>query len=232
MSFIDADTIAQMAERILTVDTQRAITDPFRLTPTLRQLVERRLCVYRAATQRQQSVSGIRSNSSQQAREALVRLADRLRDGYRFLVGIPSFRLPESQRLAVLAAYGWPSGKMGNLKRKERLLELARQALAITPYLQPELARYPEDLLKHIHAELVILDATEPNARLGGRQAATQARKQALDELRRAVSRVRGYYISASDELDKTPELAKVGLNPRRVAHQRHADRDPSTQPT
>lgn len=221
MSFIDADTIAQMAERILTVDTQRAITDPFRLTPALRQLVERRLCSYRAATQRQQSVSGIRYSSSQQTKEALNRLSDRLRDGYRFLVGIPSFRLPESQRLAVLAAYGWSSGKLGNLKRKERLLELARQAIAITPYLQPELARYPDDLLKHLQEELAILDKAEPAARLVGRQAATKARKHALEELRRAVSRVRGYYISASDDLDKTPELAKVGLNPRRPSRQR-----------
>lgn len=216
MSFVEAEETTQMAERILKVDTQRPLTDPFRLPLPLRQLVETRLVHYRAATQRQLAVAGLRSGSSPSTREAHQRLAERLRDGYRYVMGIPSFRLSETQRCAVLAAYGWCDGKQGNLRRKDRMHDLARQALAVTPYLQPELARYPDDLLQRIREELVLIEEAEA-LRNGGRQAAQRARHHALTDLRHAVSRVRGYYISASDELDKTLELVKLGFPTRKT---------------
>jgi hypothetical protein len=47
-------------------------------------------------------------------------------------------------------------------------------------------------------------------------RAASDARDEALDLLQTANDRVRVYYCDVSDDEDKTPELAKIGKQPRR----------------
>ena len=60
------------------------------------------------------------------------------------------------------------------------------------------------------------MNANQPIATGGTAQAATAARDLALDDLETINDRVRFFYCSASDDEDQTPELAKIGKQPRR----------------
>ena len=134
---------------------------------------------------------------------------------------MPEFRVSKAQKLGAMRSYGFDGAKVGGLERKERVLELARLALSMTPTIQPAEARYPADLLAEIEKELLILDQADPGSRIGNRSTATQARDRSLAELKKANSRVRHHYIAASDDLDETPELAKIGMTPTRRSGQR-----------
>lgn len=114
------------------------------------------------------------------------------------------------------------------MQSKDRMLKLARLAISATPSVLPIEARYPADLLLEIQKELDILQEAEPGAQIGNRSTATKEKYDALQKLSRVISRVRGYYVSASDDIDRTPELARLGLNPRRATGQR---RIPAEQP-
>jgi hypothetical protein len=64
---LDADDLAQTAERILQVDKMRLVSDAFKLPDWLRLLVETRLTAYRAATRDLRTASGSRSNQSERS---------------------------------------------------------------------------------------------------------------------------------------------------------------------
>ena len=76
---------------------------------------------------------------------------------------------------------------------------------------------YPQDLRDAVTNEHSLLQAHQPLATGGSRQAATLALNNAADVAEDAISRVRGYYIAGSDLGDRTPELARIGLQPRRL---------------
>lgn len=221
MPFVDANDVAQIAERVLSIDRTRTSDDSFKLTLTLHQLVETRLTAYNNAVQQLSVASGTRSSNSQQSKESLTRLSELLRSGFRTLVAIPDFRVPANQRLAALESYGFSAGKLGNLVQKERVLALGRLAVSVTPTIQPEAVRMPLDIVGRIQDELALLEDVEPGSRIGNRSTATKRRDDALKDLRRAISRIRFYYASCSDDIDTSTELAKLGISPRRVSGQR-----------
>ena len=90
---LNADDLAQTAERILQVDKQRLMSDLFKLPDWLRLLVETRLMAYRMATREHSTASGSRSNQSEQVKTSITRLTQRMRDGHKFLSGLPDFRV-------------------------------------------------------------------------------------------------------------------------------------------
>ena len=229
MPFIDANDAAQIAERIISIDRVRLADDPFKLTLALFHLVESRLAAYNSAVQRLSVASGTRSSNSQQAKDSLERLADLLRSGFKSIDAIPDFRVPANQRLAALESYGFAGGKLGNLVQKERLLALGRLAISVTPTIQPETVRMPADIVGRIQEEIDLLEDAEPGSRIGNRSTATKRRDNALKDLRRAISRIRFYYASCSDDIDTSTEFAKLGLNPRKVSGQRRIAGEGST---
>ncbi len=231
MSNERANRIAQTAELILTTDDLREVNDAFKLSPTFRATLEDRLREYRRVSQNLNTATGQRSGDAERVKSSHPRLTQRMRDGFRFLQALPDFRVTDAQKLTALRTYGFDGNKTGSLERKERVLELARVALAVTPSINPPEARYPADLLGEIEKELQILDQANAGSRIGNRSAATQARDRALQELSKAVSRVRAYYIFASDDLDATPELAKIGMNPTRRTGQRKVQTESNVQP-
>ena len=234
MAKLVAEDIAQTAERILEVDRLRAKDDSFLLTVMLHALVEDRLGIFRDAYMQQKSASGQRMGNSELANQSIGRLTERLREGYRFLSALPAFRVPSDKKLSAMHSYGWNGGKVGKLQSKDRVLSLAKLALSVTPTVLPADARYPADLLAEIEKELNILKDAEPGAQIGVRSSATKAKTKALKDLTLAVGRVRAFYISASDDMDKSPELAKIGLNPRQATGQRRipAEMPPPTGDT
>ena len=59
------------------------------------------------------------------------------------------------------------------------------------------------------------MNANQPTATGGTAETATNLRNLALELQRSANDRVRFFYCSASDDEDQTPELAKIGMQPR-----------------
>lgn len=217
---------------ILTVDDSRSIGDEFRLAPRLRELVETRRLTLEQAEGNLRLVSGSRVNAAAQLRESKKTVASLLRDGYNHIRAIPSFEITEEERIGAFIAYGWDNGKMGNLADESYLLTLARQALHITPEVEPLRARYPQAILTRLQTELDILTNALAVAKIGTRQQATRTRNTAMEELEKVLARVRHFYCQASDETDQSAELARIGFQPRRVTGQRLvASEKPTPQP-
>ena len=133
------------------------------------------------------------------------------------MAGLPSYSITPAERIAVFTSYGWEGGQIG-IFDDARIESLANQAATATPGIANVAHRYPAQLLTLIAAQLAIVNASQPLATGGTAQAATAARDAALELLRTANDRVRFFYCSASDDEDYTPELAKIGRQPRREA--------------
>ena len=221
MPTVKMNELILVAQRVQKVDDDRAATDDFKLPIIIRVALDDRLAEVLSYDSQQQSVGATRTRSVTQRRRAIKNLTEHLRDGFKFIQGIPRYAISEADREAVLTAYGWQGQQLGDLKTDSRILSLARQAVTISDTLQPVNARYPSDLLALIQTELTIIANAEGTVGVGGRQLATKSRDEALKLLQKAVARVRFYYCSMSDDTDTTPELAKLSLQPRRINHQR-----------
>lgn len=224
----DSDAAIQTARLIQTVDDGRSLQDAFKLTATLRHELDTRLTALINAENNQQGASGNRLRDSERVKTALPVLTNLLRDGYNHIKALPSYTLTSAERSAAFEAYGWNGGKIGGFQSFDRVLALARKASAATHTVEPIAARYPKELLTRIQAQLTILDESGAGAKVGTRQQATKARNEALQALTRINARVRLYYASSSDELDRTAELAKIGLNPRSPSTPRRVPTDPA----
>ena len=217
----DSDAAIQTARLIQTVDDGRDLKDNFKLTARLRSELDNRLAALLQAESNQQGATGNRLRDSERVKEALPVLVKLLRDGFNHVKALPSYSVTSAERGAAFEAYGWSGGKIGGLQGFDRVLGLARKATAASSAVEPLAARYPAELLTRIQAHLAILDESGAGAKVGTRQQATKARNDALQALTKINARVRLYYGSCSDELDRTAELAKIGLNPRNQSGQR-----------
>jgi hypothetical protein len=99
--------------------------------------------------------------------------------------------------------------------------ELARLVpiAAATPVDNPGW-HYPQPLVDHFAAHYATLQAHQALATGGLRTEAVQRVDEATDAAEIIIARVRGFYISASDEGDQTQQLKRIGLQPRRDAGQ------------
>lgn len=227
MPTVKTNEFILVGQRVQKVDDARDTTDLFKLPMHLRDALDERLAEVLTFDSQQQSVGAIRTRSITQRRDAITTLAERLRDGFRFIKGIPRYELTEVDREAALEAYGWQGRQLGDLKTDSRVLALARQAVTISSTLLPANARYPAPLVALIQAQLDIVAAAEGNVGVGGRQQATRSRDDALKSLQKIIARIRFYYCAMSDDTDTTAELAKLGLQPRRINHQRRIKGEP-----
>jgi hypothetical protein len=207
--------IAQM-HLIKTVDDARAAGDPFKLPAVLRAQHDTDLNGLESADNAIAMSEGDRAGGSAAARAALDRLQDLAKEGYNFIAAIRSTQITDAQRLEVFTEYGWASGNIGRFT-DGRTVALARLAVEAHPGVAPNFC-YPSDLVSDLAAQLAVFDANAPIATGGARTAATKLRDAKLDRAEVTLAQVRFYYCSASRDTDQTPDLAKIGFQPRRAA--------------
>ncbi|TAL02864.1 MAG: hypothetical protein EPO07_06865 [Verrucomicrobia bacterium] len=201
---------------IKTVDDGRVAADPFKLPALLRTQHDADLTGLETADSDTALTESDRAGGSATARKALDTLGDLAREGFKFIDAIRATQITDAQRLEVFTAYGWASGKLGRFN-DARVIGLSRLgALAHTDVAAP--FRYPADLIADIKAQLAIFDANAQVATGGDRQKATETRDTKLDAANTTVSQVRFFYCSSSRDTDQSPELAKIGCQPRRPA--------------
>ncbi len=87
-------------------------------------------------------------------------------------------------------------------------------------------------MITQITNQLAIVNANQPIATGGSSQGATDARDLALTVRQTVIARVRGHYISASDDTDQNAELARIGLQARRDKGQAQAQEPPGVPGT
>lgn len=206
----------ELGELIVSVDNGRVAGDPFKLPAGYRTLLDDRLADLKEKDGAILTNEADRAEASANVRVSLDKLGGYLRDGYNFIKGIGSYSITEAQRLGVFTHYGWATGQIGEMT-DSRIESLANLATAATAAVSNPAWQYPAPLLALITAELATLNANQPIAQVGNRQVATAARDEALVLLRKINDRVRFFYCSASDDEDKTPELARIGRQPRRA---------------
>jgi len=205
----------ETAELIIAVDAGRAPTDTFKLPAYLLALVIARLADLRTKDAATLISEGGRVGGQINVRTALDTLNGLLHDGYNFIKGIASYSITAADRATVFTAYGWVGGELGDFS-DARIESLARQAADATPGIANPAHRYPQALLDLIAAQLTILNNNQTAATGGTAQTATDLRDIALGLLQTANDRVRFHYCASSDDEDTTPELAKIGKQPRR----------------
>lgn len=205
----------ETAELIIAVDAGRVVTDTFKLPAYLLALVIARLADLRAKDAATLVTESGRVGGQINVRTALDTLNVLLHDGYNFIKALPSYSITVADRATVFTAYGWVSGELGEFS-DARIESLARQAADATPAIANPAHRYPTALLDLIAAQLALVNLNQTAATGGTAQTATDLRDKALTLLETANDRVRFHYCSASDDEDQTPELAKIGKQPRR----------------
>jgi hypothetical protein len=207
----------ETAELILQVDTPRLPVDPFKLSAALQTLVTTRLTDAKGKNAATTLMEGSTVGASQQRQQALDRLGELLRNGFNFIQSVPSDDLSDAERAHVLEAYGWQGGLMGDLSSPSRVEELANLAVSATADANvPAAGKYPATLVTRITNWLGIYDGASMIANGGSRQVLVNQRNAARDQLEQANSRVRLAYCAASDDGESTPELAKIGMQPKR----------------
>ncbi len=205
----------ELAELLLAVDDTRAAAEPFKLPAYLRTLVSDRLTDMNAKAQAAQASEGTRSGASMTVRQALDTLEDLVKQGFQFLEGLIDAVITDAERQTVMVTYGWNQAQIGRFT-DPRIETMANLAVNVTPTIPNTAHRYPDALVTQIGNQLAILNANQPLANFGSRSAAIDARDEAYELLESANERGRYYYCSASDLKDQTPELARIGRQPRR----------------
>ena len=130
---------------------------------------------------------------------------------------MPASILPDGARARIFAAYGWAGGLIGDLSVVSRVEELAdRAATVAADTTLPDAGKYSADLAAMIADTLAEANSARLLATGGERQVLIDDRDNTTELLRISNSRGRFLYCGASDDLDATPELAKIGMPPWR----------------
>ncbi len=208
----------ETGELALMVDATRTAADTFKLSTVLHGIVQTRLTDAKGKNAAATVGDGATIGASAQRQQAVDKMAELLRNGYNGIGAVPSDDLPDAQRAQVYASYGWEQGLIGDLNSASRVESLANLAATVaTDATVPAAGKYAASLVTRIANWKAILDAANLLATGGTRQMLIQARNDARDLLVSANSRVRYAYCSASDDTDSTPELARIGMQPKRA---------------
>jgi hypothetical protein len=209
----------EFAELIQSVDDGRVAAAALKLVAATRTELNTRLANLKTEDSATLLTEGDRATAAADLRGGLDQLGLLLRDGYKFIQGIDRFAISNADRLGVFTAYGWESALIGEFT-DTRLESLANQAITATPSIPTVAHRFPTALLDLITAQLALVNVNQPLATGGSAQAATATRDLGLDLLQTMNDRLRFFCCSASDDKDQTPELAKIGRQPRRDSGQ------------
>lgn len=204
----------ETGELILQVDNARGGSDPYNIAGPLRNLVQTRLTDAVQKYSIGMMAAGSEVGASERVREALDKLRSALRNGYHYIKGLPDEEITTADRMTAFESYGWERGLIGDLESPARVEALADQAMGAASGLA--FGRYPFTIRNRIAQWLDVLESNQAIADGGDRQTLFDARDAAGELLHKTNSRVRFFYCQASDELDQTPELAKIGYQPRR----------------
>jgi hypothetical protein len=207
----------ETAELIFQVDTARAPADPFKLPAALIAIGTPRLADTKGKNAAAILMEASTIGASEQRKQAVQRLGELLRNGFNAIGAVASDDITDAERLQVYSAYGWTGGKIGDLDiaRTESLANLAASATA-NPSV-PAAGKYPASLVTRITNWLAIFDAASLLATGGDRRTLIDARNASRDQLEDFNSRVRLFYCSASDDGERTLELAKINMQPKRA---------------
>ena len=218
----------ETAELILQVDAAQPPADPFKLVASLQTLVTTRLADAKGKNAAVSMIEGGTVVASAQRQQALDRLADLLRNGYNGINAVPSEELSDAERAQVFTSYGWAGGLIGDLSSPLRIEELANlAATASADATVPTAGKYAASLVTRLANWLSIFDDASLLANGGDRKTLIAARNEARDLLATVNSRVRHAYCAASVDVESTPELAKINMQPRRAP----GDAQPQPQP-
>ena len=209
------DALAQ-GELILQVDATRSPYDLFKLPSWLLPLETTRLAEARAANAAVALESGDRAGASRRVQEAVDRLANLLRNGYNALRAVPEEDSPAAEVEDALVTHGWEGGNLGDLVTAVRVVALAQLAGEVTPSL-PVLVRYPASVLNRLTTWLGVYAGNRLIAEGGALSTLINDKDVKRDALLKGNARVRFLYCAASDAGDFTPELARIGDQPRRL---------------
>ena len=209
------DALAQ-ADLILQVDATRSPYDLFKLPAWLLPLMTTRLAEGRAANASVALASGDRTGASRREHEAVDRLANLLRNGYNAIRAVPEEDVPAAEIADALETYGWEGGNLGDLVTAVRVVALAQLAGQVSPSL-PAAVRYPANVLSRLTTWLGVYAGNRVIAEGGALSTLIDDKDAKRDALLKANMRVRFHYCSASDEGDFTPELERIGDQPRRM---------------
>jgi hypothetical protein len=160
--------------------------------------------------------SGDRAGASRRVQEAVDRLANLLRNGYNALQAVPEEDVPPDEIADALVTYGWEGGNLGDLVTASRVVALAELAGQVTPSL-PVQVRYPANVLNRLTTWLGVYAGNRLIADGGALSTLMDDKDAKRDALVKANARVRFLYCAASDAGDFTPELARIGDQPRRL---------------
>ena len=218
----------EILELVASVQATRSAGDPFLLNTTLFNLMHSRKSALAAALGAASLAEGDRAGASAICRACLETLEKGHRAGKSFIDGLlPEFvpvamagdppHISDAKRLQLHERYGFTSGVIGEFDdaRKEELGRLAPIAAA-APVDNPAWV-YPQPLLDFIAGHYATLHAHQSLATGGTRQQAVAAVAAATEAAEDAIARIRGFYISASDDGERTLELKRIGLQPKRM---------------
>jgi hypothetical protein len=212
----NAESLASIAQGRLVqnVDDQRAAGDNYKLPAFLRPAFDAGLTTLDADDSDTVLTESDRAGGSAAARGAIDAAKDLLRNAHSGIKAIPGTSINAGQRLEVFTAYGWSGGKLGKLG-DARVIGLARLGIQAHPEVAAAF-KYSADIVTGLTAQLAIFDANVDNAKVGNREAATRKRDKSLADFNVLLARARFYYCCVGAEADQTPELAKIGFQPRR----------------
>lgn len=212
----NAESLAAISQGrlIQNVDEKRAADDDYKLPAFLGPDFSAGLTALETADNDTVLTESDRTGGSAAARGAIDAIKDLLRNAHSGIKAIPGTQINAGQRLEVFTAYGWSGGKLGKLG-DARVIGLAR--LGVQKHSEvPAGSQYDAEIVAGLTAQLAIFDANVESAAVGNREAATRKRDTALEAFKVLLARVRFYYCCVSAEADQTPELAKIGFQPRR----------------
>lgn len=203
------------AQLIRTVDDGATAANPFKLPAFLRTKLDADFAALEAADNDTALTESDRAGGSAVAREALTKLDALLRDGYNGIKAIPGRKITAPERLEVFTTYGWSGGKLGTFN-DARVIGLSRLGVRDDVGVKAEW-KYSAELVEDLKAQLKIYDNNAAPATGADRVKATRKRDEAQGAMETTLLRVRCYYCCASDDADQTPELTKIGFQPRRA---------------
>jgi hypothetical protein len=215
-----ATRAAAQGRLIVTIDSTRTPEDSFKLTPALLGLLQGDIDAMESGDHGVHEAEGDRASASGTVRDAFGKLEAALRTGYTgigAIIGkdISATGISDAERSGVYATYGWEKQQLGRLTQS-RLLILGELAVAGQTTIVESAWRYAPAIVTAIEQQLDIIDEEEIQAGGGDRQVSVAQRAEILDRLETRLARVRFHYCSASDDLDATKELARIGFQPRR----------------
>jgi hypothetical protein len=214
----------------LEVDGNRAAGDPFKFTAAFEALGTTRLTECQGANAAAEYAASDVTGAAANLQTAVKRLGALDRNVFNHIKSIDDETLAPEDRVLIFSAYLFPGGELGDLENHARIVQIARKISAIAaspPANLPAAALAPAATVARVNNWLAIYDGNALVADGGDRQTLIDARNTKPDSLDDWNSRARATYVAASDDGEYTEELAKIGMQPKRLPGQAQSEPKP-----